>query len=193
MKCPQCGLINPEGAMRCDCGWDFETGALKRSYTEEAENSLIVNEKPASSGFLGTLLFCLGRLIRGSALGERIGCRWSLYVLRGKSGLCFAQHSDNVHFLCGFAWGLVKRAQPPFSVVLNFNLTNEVVRLQPCDFNAIGDLSESKVLDLYKIDPECGRGKAAGTDFVIPGGGEDLTFAQVMRFLGTDGSENGEV
>ncbi len=24
MKCPECGLINPETAQRCDCGYDFE-------------------------------------------------------------------------------------------------------------------------------------------------------------------------
>jgi uncharacterized RDD family membrane protein YckC len=32
MKCPRCGLINPETAMRCDCGWDFSTGTVKESY-----------------------------------------------------------------------------------------------------------------------------------------------------------------
>jgi hypothetical protein len=25
MECPKCGLINPETAQRCDCGWNFET------------------------------------------------------------------------------------------------------------------------------------------------------------------------
>jgi hypothetical protein len=32
MKCPRCALINPENALRCDCGWDFATGTLKESY-----------------------------------------------------------------------------------------------------------------------------------------------------------------
>jgi hypothetical protein len=32
MKCPRCGLINPETALRCDCGWDFSTGTVKESY-----------------------------------------------------------------------------------------------------------------------------------------------------------------
>ena len=26
MDCPNCKLINPEGALRCDCGYDFQTG-----------------------------------------------------------------------------------------------------------------------------------------------------------------------
>src|SRR5437016_1462973 len=28
MKCPKCGLINPEDAMRCDCGYDFKTQSM---------------------------------------------------------------------------------------------------------------------------------------------------------------------
>jgi uncharacterized RDD family membrane protein YckC len=32
MKCPRCGLINPETAMRCDCGWDFSTSTVQQSY-----------------------------------------------------------------------------------------------------------------------------------------------------------------
>lgn len=32
MKCPRCGLINPDFAQRCDCGFDFKTETLKKSY-----------------------------------------------------------------------------------------------------------------------------------------------------------------
>jgi len=35
MKCPNCGLINPETAERCDCGYDFLTGIMKESYLSE--------------------------------------------------------------------------------------------------------------------------------------------------------------
>ena len=27
MKCPECGLISPDEAMRCDCGFAFKAGA----------------------------------------------------------------------------------------------------------------------------------------------------------------------
>lgn len=31
MKCPYCGLINPETALRCDCGYDFAPKQMKES------------------------------------------------------------------------------------------------------------------------------------------------------------------
>ncbi len=32
MNCPQCGLINPESAQRCDCGYDFQSQTVKTPY-----------------------------------------------------------------------------------------------------------------------------------------------------------------
>ena len=32
MKCPHCGLLNPQSAQRCDCGYDFRTASLQPSY-----------------------------------------------------------------------------------------------------------------------------------------------------------------
>jgi hypothetical protein len=31
-KCPRCGLFSPEEAIRCDCGYDFETRTVQPSY-----------------------------------------------------------------------------------------------------------------------------------------------------------------
>lgn len=31
MKCPNCGLENPDTALRCDCGYDFASGQMKTS------------------------------------------------------------------------------------------------------------------------------------------------------------------
>ena len=30
--CPRCALINPSEAQRCDCGYDFESHRMQRSY-----------------------------------------------------------------------------------------------------------------------------------------------------------------
>ena len=32
MNCPRCGLINPETAQRCDCGYDFISKSLEKPY-----------------------------------------------------------------------------------------------------------------------------------------------------------------
>ena len=32
MNCPRCGLINPETAQRCDCGYDFISKSVQESY-----------------------------------------------------------------------------------------------------------------------------------------------------------------
>jgi len=34
--CPGCGLVNPPGAQRCDCGYDFGKGRMERSYLQPA-------------------------------------------------------------------------------------------------------------------------------------------------------------
>ena len=31
-ECPKCGLTNPDSAQRCDCGWDFRSETLEKSY-----------------------------------------------------------------------------------------------------------------------------------------------------------------
>ena len=32
MKCPNCKLENPDSEIRCDCGYDFQTGEIKKPY-----------------------------------------------------------------------------------------------------------------------------------------------------------------
>lgn len=39
MECPRCGLLNPETALRCDCGYDFATQTVKASYIPENRKS----------------------------------------------------------------------------------------------------------------------------------------------------------
>ena len=56
--CPNCKLINPDSALRCDCGYDFPTGALEHSYLTDKDKKL-------AGGAIGGLLlvYFLFRLI----------------------------------------------------------------------------------------------------------------------------------
>ncbi len=45
MKCPKCGLINPDTALRCDCGYDFASKEMRESYVAAAENAKAGSER----------------------------------------------------------------------------------------------------------------------------------------------------
>jgi hypothetical protein len=47
MKCINCGLINPETALRCDCGYDFATQSMMASYIPGYESPLRIYRLPA--------------------------------------------------------------------------------------------------------------------------------------------------
>lgn len=59
MKCPNCGLLNPPSALRCDCGYNFASQTIDQSYA-------VAGEKYQKSKFfiqwavfslIGTLIF----------------------------------------------------------------------------------------------------------------------------------------
>jgi hypothetical protein len=57
--CPRCGLVNPPKAQRCDCGYDFVTRRMKRSYLVRRQF-----HKAAGIGVTGTLfIFVLIRVL----------------------------------------------------------------------------------------------------------------------------------
>lgn len=45
--CPTCHLANPDSALRCDCGYDFPSGAMKESYLPLSER-LSAQDKPTN-------------------------------------------------------------------------------------------------------------------------------------------------
>jgi hypothetical protein len=40
MDCPRCKLVNPATAVRCDCGYDLQTGTMQDSYLTERDKHL---------------------------------------------------------------------------------------------------------------------------------------------------------
>jgi hypothetical protein len=52
MKCPECRLISPAGALRCDCGYDFETRLMKASY---------LHRTPEGPELIGEIVRDMGR------------------------------------------------------------------------------------------------------------------------------------
>lgn len=57
MKCINCGLINPETAVRCDCGYDFATQSMMASYVPDYESRLRICRLPA---FVHTIIVFVG-------------------------------------------------------------------------------------------------------------------------------------
>lgn len=41
MNCPRCGLINPESAQRCDCGYDFINKSVETPYFTSSPNTAL--------------------------------------------------------------------------------------------------------------------------------------------------------
>lgn len=72
MQCPQCKLYNPDGAMRCDCGYDFDTKKFEGSLLGE------VATKPSNGLVIAGWVF--------SILGGWIGIVISCMILFGKNG-----------------------------------------------------------------------------------------------------------
>ena len=58
--CPACHLANPDSALRCDCGYDFPSGAMKESYLPLRER-LATQDKPTNIliGFVGDAAFLI--------------------------------------------------------------------------------------------------------------------------------------
>jgi hypothetical protein len=63
--CPHCGLVNPTGAQRCDCGYDFQTKRLERSYLEHKQirQAAAVAAAVASAGGAAALYFFGFRIV----------------------------------------------------------------------------------------------------------------------------------
>lgn len=65
--CPHCGLLSPREATRCDCGHDFETGQIKRTYRVSGP---VPKAKAAGIGLAGAVLVYLLIRLLFMALGR---------------------------------------------------------------------------------------------------------------------------
>ena len=59
MECPNCKLINPPTAQRCDCGYDFPSGTMKESYLPNTERK----KKVAGTTWIGAIIALALRLM----------------------------------------------------------------------------------------------------------------------------------
>ena len=87
MDCPNCKLVNPPTAERCDCGYDFRTGTMKESYLTERDKRL---SKPEIVGVALVILVAMRfavRLVLNSwdiSAGQRL---FTVLLLVGIAGI----------------------------------------------------------------------------------------------------------
>lgn len=73
-QCPRCGLFNPPGAARCDCGYDFASKSVKSSYLlahvleKHGGEARIIEQTSRSKMRAGMFLVVLSALVTGGSL-----------------------------------------------------------------------------------------------------------------------------
>jgi hypothetical protein len=66
MNCPRCHSVNPDSALRCDCGYDLSSGEMKASHLP-TEISLMQAKAPGASSGKTYLLLLYGGFLLGMA------------------------------------------------------------------------------------------------------------------------------
>ena len=71
MKCPNCGLINPDSALRCDCGYDFKSKSIQKSYLsiKEQQRLLASTGQRLGNMFLDFIFYMIFAFAFGLFLG----------------------------------------------------------------------------------------------------------------------------
>jgi hypothetical protein len=78
MKCPCCGLFNPESAQRCDCGYDLQTQTVETPYFDQGRPKTI--KTYITSVVIANVLFGLQIFSGGKALEIAIALIWSAII-----------------------------------------------------------------------------------------------------------------
>lgn len=63
MDCPNCKLVNPPNATRCDCGYDFHTHTIQQSYLTERDKRMS-RQGAGVAGIILAVLFSLEFVLR---------------------------------------------------------------------------------------------------------------------------------
>lgn len=51
-QCPRCSLWSSDTALRCDCGYDFETGTIEESYYKDIEKKIKTRNQTENKKYL---------------------------------------------------------------------------------------------------------------------------------------------
>lgn len=63
-KCPECRLINPDEAEKCDCGYGFISGLINKDYYKPSSNKKLIIPVLFTT-FLVIILVCLFCIYNG--------------------------------------------------------------------------------------------------------------------------------
>jgi hypothetical protein len=68
-ECPNCGLVNPARAQRCDCGFDFSSQTMERSYLQKKTpvDRQAAERKYARHMGIGLLLVIVGIIVTAAS------------------------------------------------------------------------------------------------------------------------------
>jgi len=66
MNCPECGLINPDTAQRCDCGYDFLSKRVEKPYFTSSPDTS--RSKIAIAAQIVALVLAVGAVIWGGCM-----------------------------------------------------------------------------------------------------------------------------
>jgi hypothetical protein len=94
-QCPNCGLINPPSAQRCDCGFDFHARSMRQSY---------LSARARGQSSAGTRAVGIGCLAVGILLSLSGLVTFTLVGLRGAPGGTADGSVDSagsMGFMCG--------------------------------------------------------------------------------------------
>lgn len=63
LRCPNCNLINPDSALRCDCGYDFPSQTMKRAFGPEGSPSRVIQKSAGRQKMVLGTVIALGGVV----------------------------------------------------------------------------------------------------------------------------------